>query len=93
MMPNSWRRLPAWLDPDYRYPQQDFTAAWRTICLNQFHDIIPGSSIGPVYEESQAQYAELTATVTGLRNQALERLAARLGAQLLLVNPTAFSCD
>ena len=31
------------------------------MCLNQFHDIIPGSSIGPVYVESQAQYAEVRA--------------------------------
>jgi len=78
-------------DPEYQYPQVEFTSAWRTVCLNQFHDIIPGSSIGPVYEESQAQYAKLTETVTGLRDGALERLAARLGAPLLLVNPAAFS--
>jgi alpha-mannosidase len=81
------------LDPGYEYPHQDLTEAWRTVCLNQFHDIIPGSSIGPVYEESQAQYAKVTETVTDLRKQALESLAGELGAPLLLVNPTSFSCD
>ncbi len=78
------------LDPEFDYPRQAFTEAWRTVCLNQFHDIIPGSSIGPVYEESQAQYAQLTESVTALRNQALESLAGKLGGQLLLVNPTNF---
>ena len=42
-------------------PAEDLRQAWEWVCLNQFHDIIPGSSIGPVYEESQQQYAELTA--------------------------------
>jgi alpha-mannosidase len=78
------------LDPDYQYPKQAYNEAWRTVCLNQFHDIIPGSSIGPVYEESQAQYAQLTQNVTALRDQALGSLAGKLGGQLLLVNPTNF---
>jgi alpha-mannosidase len=78
------------LDPEYEYPRQAFTEAWQTVCLNQFHDIIPGSSIGPVYEESQAQYAQLAENVIALRDQALGSLAGKLGGQLLLVNPTNF---
>ena len=75
----------------YQYPHSQFTNAWQTICLNQFHDIIPGSSIGPVYEESQAQYAELTQNMTQLRDDALQTLASHLDADLLLVNPTSFT--
>ena len=37
---------------DYEYPHDAFNAAWELICLNQFHDILPGSSITPVYEDS-----------------------------------------
>jgi alpha-mannosidase len=76
---------------NYQYPITDFTNAWRMVCLNQFHDIIPGSSIGAVYEESQEQYAELTTNVTELRNQALEALSQRLDGDILLVNPTSFT--
>jgi alpha-mannosidase len=79
------------LHTDYEYPSQQFNDAWRTICLNQFHDIIPGSSIGPVYEESQQQYAELTTNVTQLRDEALQALAQKLDGELLLVNPTSFT--
>ena len=76
---------------NYQYPITEFTNAWKTICLNQFHDIIPGSSIGPVYEEAQAQYAELTQNVTQLRDKALQIIASHLDADLILVNPTSFT--
>jgi alpha-mannosidase len=76
---------------NYQYPITEFTNAWRTVCLNQFHDIIPGSGIGPVYEESQEQYAELTANVTQLRDEALDAIANYLDANLILVNPTSFT--
>lgn len=85
--------LASLLDPEYAYPRSDLTETWQKVCLNQFHDILPGSSIGPVYEESQAQYARIVERVTNLRNEALERLAARIGAQLLLVNPSPFACS
>ncbi|HSL41952.1 MAG TPA: alpha-mannosidase [Anaerolineales bacterium] len=75
---------------NYQYPITEFTNAWRTVCLNQFHDIIPGSSIGPVYEESQQQYAELTQNVTRLRDEALDALTQTLDGDVLLVNPTSF---
>ena len=75
---------------EYPYPLTDFQQAWQTVCLNQFHDIIPGSSIGPVYEESQAQYAELTTNVTQIRDEALEALAQTLDGDVLLVNPPSF---
>jgi alpha-mannosidase len=75
----------------HQYPITKYREAWQTICLNQFHDIIPGSSIGPVYEESQAQYAELTQNVTQLRDEALSAIANHLDADLLLVNATSFT--
>ncbi|HSF82568.1 MAG TPA: alpha-mannosidase [Anaerolineales bacterium] len=85
--------LAAWaflLDPDYAYPAEEFTRAWRTVCLNQFHDILPGSSIGPVYEESRAQYAQLAADVSALRDRALEAISRSVEGDILLVNPTSF---
>ncbi len=80
----------ALLNPAYTYPDKAFTTAWQTVCLNQFHDIIPGSSIGPVYTESLAQYAELAAAVNIERETALAALAAVLGGDLLLANPAPF---
>ena len=80
----------ALLDPVYVYPGDELHRAWQTVCLNQFHDIIPGSSIGPVYEESQAQYAQLAEDVTNIRDEALEAIAQYVDGDILVVNPTSF---
>ena len=29
---------------------------WDIILLNRFHDIIPGSAIGPVYDQTDREY-------------------------------------
>lgn len=81
----------AQLNPDYTYPAEALTAAWQTVCLNQFHDIVTGASIGPVNEESLAQYAQLADSITRERDAALAALSASLGGDLLLVNPSPFS--
>lgn len=43
--------------------QQDAAAkldkAWKTLLLQQFHDILPGSSIGWVYEDSRRDFARI----------------------------------
>ena len=46
---------------------------WRTILRNQFHDILPGSSIGEVYEVTDKEYAELFAETEKLLKERLER--------------------
>lgn len=40
---------------DY-YPERDLDEAWKIVLRNQFHDILDGSSIGPVYEETEKYY-------------------------------------
>ena len=75
------------LEPSYTYPFDQFTDAWKVVCLNQFHDIIPGSSIGAVYTESLAQYAQLERDVTSIRDAALEVIAQHAGGDWLVVNP------
>lgn len=41
------------------YSKEELYDSWTTILLNQFHDIIPGSSIKEVYEDSEKEYKEL----------------------------------
>lgn len=40
------------------YPYAELESGWKTILRNQFHDIIPGSSIREVYEDSRIEYEE-----------------------------------
>ncbi|MDZ5711421.1 alpha-mannosidase [Jeotgalibacillus haloalkalitolerans] len=39
------------------YPAAEIEKGWKYILLNQFHDIIPGSSIHEVYEDAHRDYA------------------------------------
>jgi alpha-mannosidase len=45
-----------------RFPAADLESAWRLVLLNQFHDIIPGSSIERVYTEALAHHAKVQET-------------------------------
>jgi len=39
------------------YPKAEIERLWKLVLLNQFHDIIPGSSVREVYEDSERDYA------------------------------------
>lgn len=41
------------------YPAADLEKAWKTVLKNQFHDVIPGSSVGDVYIDAEKDYAEV----------------------------------
>jgi alpha-mannosidase len=38
------------------YPTDHLARAWELLLLNQFHDILPGSSITPVFRDAEADY-------------------------------------
>ncbi len=41
------------------YPKAELEEAWKLVLLNQFHDIIPGSSVNEVYRDSEIDYAKV----------------------------------
>lgn len=47
---------------------------WQLLLLNQFHDIIPGTSIPEVYVKSKAHYEEILGRGERVRNAVLNRL-------------------
>ncbi|MBZ0288543.1 MAG: alpha-mannosidase, partial [Anaerolineae bacterium] len=83
--------LASTLGSAYVYPTQTFREAWELVCLNQFHDIIPGSSINEVYVESQQQYEEICTLAMTARNTALAAIGATVGGDAVVVNPTGFT--
>jgi len=86
--------LAAWaaLATGHKYPHTELTRAWELLCLNQFHDILPGSSIGQVYEDSIRDYEAIRAIVEQVRETALAALARLLpkATTFVAVNPTSF---
>lgn len=83
--------LASLVDKGYTYPAGVFRHAWQLVCLNQFHDIIPGSSITDVYIDSQKQYAEIAEMGRAARDNALQTIAQKLGSNLFVANPTSFT--
>lgn len=78
------------LPTGYDYPAEALGAGWELILLNQFHDILPGSSIRQVYEDSREHYAE----IRRIGEKALEEARASLlraiacdGESLVVFNP------
>ncbi len=54
----------------HTYPQTELRRIWKEVLLLQFHDILPGSSITRVYEESLARYTVLLGEVESLTGAA-----------------------
>ncbi|MDJ1017497.1 MAG: glycoside hydrolase family 38 C-terminal domain-containing protein [Paracoccaceae bacterium] len=43
----------------------DLDTAWKRLCLNQFHDILPGTSITEVFEDARKDFDEIAALAEG----------------------------
>jgi alpha-mannosidase len=51
---------------------------WELILLNQFHDILPGSSIRQVYEDSAKDYARVMGIGQAAVDRAIQRIASNI---------------
>ncbi|MBU3133814.1 alpha-mannosidase [Clostridium gasigenes] len=60
------------------YPYNSIRDSWETVLLNQFHDIIPGSSIKEVYDVTEVEYKALLENGTKLVNEGVEYLASKI---------------
>lgn len=64
---------------------------WRTLLTNQFHDILPGSSIGEVYARTQSELEEAAQTAEVLSQNLLDALSEP--GEPRPINPIGFSRD
>ncbi|MGJ3254451.1 MAG: alpha-mannosidase [Elainellaceae cyanobacterium] len=61
-----------------QYPKADIESSWKNVLFNQFHDILPGSSIPEVYEDVNPKWELAHRTALRIRDQALGAIAQRL---------------
>ena len=73
-----------------KYPAAEINRLWKLVLLNQFHDIIPGSSISSVYRDSDEQYADIVATGSQLRSAALHKLLPAGHRSIAVINTLGF---
>lgn len=72
-----------------QYPHKELDAIWQEVLLYQFHDILPGSSIGRVYQECYQRYPMLMEELRGICMRAIEHLRCAEGKTVF--NPAPFS--
>ena len=60
-----------------QYPVKEFDNIWRDLLLNQFHDILPGSSIERVYIEAESSYAKLIGDAGRITEKALGNICGK----------------
>ncbi|WP_415857138.1 alpha-mannosidase, partial [Sinomonas sp. G460-2] len=66
------------------YPADELRRLWRIVLLQQFHDILPGSSIAWVYRDAERNYETVAAELEGLIAGAVGALVGEGGTELLL---------
>ncbi len=77
------------------YPQTELNDDWRKVLFNQFHDILPGSGIAPVYVDAARDQAEVRRSAGSVLTAAMQEVATRVrtagaGAAVVVFNPLAW---
>jgi len=67
------------------YPAAALEKAWHTVLLQQFHDILPGSSIAWVHAEAERNYAEVAHSLETLITASARALCGT-GAESVMLN-------
>lgn len=78
--------------PAKKYPAKMLDASWKKVLLNQFHDIIPGSSIALVYKTTEQEHTEILKNCKDEMKKAAKALFKANGDAAVIVNslPTAW---
>ena len=75
------------------YDKAGLDLAWRDTLHNQFHDILPGSSVHSVYEYTKEDYARILGYTDSVKKKKLAAIAARVNTEggILVYNPLGFA--
>ena len=75
-----------------KFPKSELHAAWEDVLTNQFHDIIPGSSIKEVYDRSDKDYAKIREIGEGITDSVKSKIASCLDKNggYAVFNPHSF---
>ncbi len=74
-------------DDGFKYPYNLIEKTWKKILLNQFHDILPGSSIIEVYDDVYKLWQECYQDLNLLIENCLERIKTDGKNNIIFYNP------
>jgi alpha-mannosidase len=77
------------------WPAEELDRAWKLLLVNQFHDVLPGSSIHWVYRDAAADHAEVLSVANRLAGGARAAIAAAVDTSAaaepaVVFNPTPY---
>ena len=72
----------AWMR-GWDYPAEEINACWELLLTNQFHDILPGSSIMLVYQVAEEEYGQIQARVKAVQEGAMSYLLSQMQVEQL----------
>jgi alpha-mannosidase len=76
--------------PLSQYPAEELDQIWKLVLLNQFHDILPGSSIDLVYQQTHREYNTCLEQCDRLVERATQALFTPGEDALTLVNVLSY---
>ena len=77
------------------WPAEALDGAWKLLLVNQFHDVLPGTSIHWVHEQAASDHAEVLAAAGGLTEDAMAAIAGHVDTSgaiepAVYFNPTPY---
>ncbi len=81
------------------YPKDELEAGWKSALTLQFHDILPGSGITPIYRDALETYKAVQKDLGLLQEKALARIAGMIvpveagSLPLIVFNPLSWTRD
>ena len=74
------------------YPASKLDSMWKVVLINQFHDILPGSSIREVYEVTREEYGQLARELADMGERRRKAIAGA-GSAVMVFNTTGKERD
>lgn len=79
-----------------KYPAAGFKSSWQKTCFNEFHDILCGSGIHGVYEDTKLAHEQVMKQTSAARDAGLAALTAKIntkgkGVPVVVFNPLGWS--
>lgn len=73
--------------------QEKLTGGWQKMLTEQFHDIIPGSSIHEVYEDSKVTYAQVEKIAKEVEAEFFDTVADKKKDAYTIINSSGWDCS
>jgi len=73
------------------YPTDKLEALWKVLLTNQFHDVLPGSSIAPVNDRAIREFGEVRSGADALRDEAIRYVGEAVPNTVALANSLSWT--